>query len=81
MSTSNHLFGTAEHTVLLIRQLVNYAGTFLRALFLPKAALAARLLAAESQLAACTLCIHQRKQRRPRFTQVTRLVFFSPVEG
>ncbi len=61
MSTLNNLFGAAEHTVLLIRQLVYYAETFLRALFLPKTVLAARLLAAESQLAACTLRIHQGK--------------------
>jgi len=75
MTTLNNLFGAAEHTVLLIRQIVYYAGTYLRALFLPKAALAARLLAVESQLAACTLRIHQGKQRRPRFTQAFRLLW------
>ena len=37
MGTLNNLFGAAEHTVLLIRQPVYYAGTFLQALFLPKA--------------------------------------------
>jgi hypothetical protein len=75
MTTLNNFFGAAEHTVLLIRQLVYYAGTFLRALFLPEAALAARLLAAENQLAACTLRIHQGKQRRPRFTQAFRFLW------
>ena len=75
MGTLNNSLGAAEHTVLLIRQLVCYAATFLRALFLPKAALAARLLAAESQLAACTFAIHQRKQQRPRFTQAFRLLW------
>jgi hypothetical protein len=73
MSTLGSLLRTAEHTLLLIRQLVCYAGTFLRALFLPKASLAARRLAAESQLAACTLRIHQKKESlhlAPSFVQV-----------
>jgi len=35
MSTLNNFFGAAEHTIFLIRQLVYYAGTFLRALVLP----------------------------------------------
>ncbi len=52
MSTLAGLLRSAEHTALLIQQLVCFARTFLGALFLPKTALAARLLAAESQLAA-----------------------------
>ena len=72
MSTLNRLRLSAEHALLFIRQLASYLGTFLRALFLPKAALAARLLAAESQLATCTLHIRQRKEPRPRFTRAFR---------
>ena len=44
-----------------ISRLFGYLLTFLRALLLPWAALAARLLAAESQLAVCRLRIQQKK--------------------
>ena len=49
-------------------EMVRYALIFLRAMLYPKAVLAARLLAAESQLAACKHGIDSKKQPRPRFT-------------
>ena len=56
-------------------ELALYALTFLRAMLSPKAVLAARLLAAESQLAACKHGITSIKQPRPRFTPGFRLVW------
>ncbi|MHC4520459.1 MAG: hypothetical protein ACYTAS_17870, partial [Planctomycetota bacterium] len=55
-------------------ELFRYALMFLRAIFCPKAVLAARLLAAESQLAVCRHGIASKKQPRPRFTPGFRLL-------
>ena len=52
-----------------------YALTFLWAILCPKAVLAARLLAAESQLSACKHAIVSKKQPRPRFTPGFRLLW------
>ena len=49
--------------------------TFLWALFRSRARLAARLLAAESQLAECKRCIIQRQAPKPRFTNSFRLLW------
>jgi len=56
-------------------EVVHYALIFLRAIFCPKAVLAARLLAAESQLAACKHEIASKKLARPRFTSGFRLLW------
>ena len=48
-----------------IGQLASYGLRFLWVLFCPKALLAARLLAAESQLAVCKNRIDQKKAPRP----------------
>ena len=53
-------------------QLVGYGLRFLWAMLSPKAVLAAKLLAAESQLAACKNRIDQKKAPRPRFTAAFR---------
>ena len=60
---------------LSLRQVVTYSWVFFRGLLIPKAALAARLLAAESQLAVYTLRIHQKKDPHPRFTPAFRLLW------
>ena len=65
----------ARQTVHVIWQLLTYAHTFARALLQPKAVLAARLLAAESQLAVCQHRIQQKKDPRPRFTAGFRLLW------
>ncbi len=64
-----------------VRQLLGFVRTFLWAFICPRAILAARLLAAESQLAACKERIQQKKVPRPRFTPAFRLlwVIFSKV--
>jgi hypothetical protein len=56
-------------------EVVRYALMFLWAIFCPKAVLAARLLAAESQLAVCKHGIVSKKQPRPRFTPGFRLLW------
>jgi len=56
-------------------ELVGYALVFLWGIFCLKAVLAARLLAAESQLAACEQQIASKKQPRPRFTPGFRLLW------
>ncbi len=56
-------------------EVVRYALIFLWGIFCPKAVLAARLLAAESQLAACKHEIASKKRPRPRFTPGFRLLW------
>ena len=58
-----------------VHELSTYASTFLWAMLCPKAVLAARLLAVESQLAVCTHRIEQKKDPRPRFTCAFRLLW------
>ena len=53
----------------------HYALLFLWAILCPRAVLAARLLAAESQLAACKHQIAATKQPPPRFTPGFRLLW------
>jgi len=55
--------------------LLRYAFSFFLALLQPKAVLAARLLAAESQLAVCKHRIQQQKDPRPRFTPGFRVLW------
>jgi hypothetical protein len=56
-------------------EVARYALVFLWAIFCPKAILAARLLAAESQLVACKHEIASKKRLRPRFTPGFRLLW------
>jgi len=56
-------------------QLVGYGLRFLWGLMSPKGVLAAKLLAAESQLVACKNRIDQKKAPRPRFTAAFRLLW------
>jgi len=56
-------------------EVVHYALIFLWGIFCPKAVLAAKLLAAESQLAACKHEIAAKKHPRPRFTPGFRLLW------
>ena len=56
-------------------QLAGYGLRLLWAMFCPKALLAARLLAAESQVTVCKNRIDQKKAPRPRFTAGFRLLW------
>ena len=58
-----------------IWELLRYTLTFIRAILCSRAVLAARLLAAESQLAVCKQRILEKKDPRPRFTASFRLLW------
>jgi putative transposase len=58
-----------------VGEIFRYTQMFLWAVFCPKAVLAAKLLAAESQLAVCRHGIASKKQPRPRFTPGFRLLW------
>ena len=75
MNTIKNLLINLCNLLVCACELFRYALIFLLALFSPKAVLAARLLAVESQLAACKHQIGQRKRRRPRFTASFRLLW------
>ena len=61
--------------VLCIRQYLGYARIFIWAMICPRVELAARLLAAESQLAECKRRIIQKQAPKPRFTSSFRLLW------
>ncbi len=63
------------HLLVCAREMLRYALVFVWAIFCPKAVLAARLLAAESQLAVCKQRILEKKDPRPRFTASFRLLW------
>ena len=81
MNTLRNLLRNLRNALCCIRQLLSYTLTFLWALISPKAVVAARLLAAESQLAAGRHRIMQKKAPWPRFTHAFRFlwVLFSKV--
>ena len=56
-------------------EIIRYAVSFGRSLLTPKAVLAARLLAAESQLAVCAQRIEDKKAPRPRFSPAFRVLW------
>ena len=63
------------HLLACAGEMFRYALMFLWAIFCPKAVLAARLLAAESQLAVCRHGIASKRRTRPRFTPGFRLLW------
>jgi hypothetical protein len=58
-----------------VYELLGYRIRFVGLLFYPKAVLAARLLAVQSQLAMCKNRIDLRKDPRPRFTPAFRILW------
>ena len=75
MNAIRTLLTNLRHVLGGARELFRYAQLFLWAIFCSKAVLAARLLAAESQLAACKHGIASKKRPRPRFTPGFRLLW------
>ncbi len=75
MNTIGNLLTNLCTLLCCVRETLGYALIFLWAIFCPKAVLAAKLLAVESQLAVCKHQIGQRKRRRPRFTASFRLLW------
>ncbi len=62
-------------TISDLRQAAGFVYTFLSAFFSSRATLAARVLAAESQLASCKHRIVEERRPRPRFTRAFRLLW------
>jgi putative transposase len=75
MNATRSLLMNARRVLACAGEICRYALIFLWAVFCPKAVLAARLLAAESQLAACKHEIASKKRPRPRFTPGFRLLW------
>jgi len=75
MNTIRNLTTNLFHLIVCACELFSYGLTFLRAILCSRAALATRLLAVESQLAACKHQINSKKQSRPRFTAGFRLLW------
>ena len=69
------LFQLILRTISDLRQAAGFVYTFLSAFFSPRATLAARVLAAESQLAACKHRIVEKDRPRPSFTRAFRLLW------
>src|SRR5512145_1876879 len=74
-------FRILSNLLLSIQELAHYPAIFLKALFYLRAALIARVLAAESQLGMYRLRMQQKKAPKPRFTTSFRIlwVFLSKV--
>ncbi len=81
MISTHYLFDTLHRVSHFIYEIFLYAATFLKAMVSPKAVLAARLLAVESQLTICRKQIRRKKDPRPHFTPAFRMlwVFLSKV--
>jgi len=75
MSTVSSLLVTAGYVLDAVRELVRYALRFCWALLLPRALLAARVLAAESQLAVALNRSGGSKRRRRQFTPAFRMLW------
>ncbi len=75
MKEIRRLFQIILKTVSDLEQAAGFVCTFLSAFFCSRATLAARVLAAESQVAACKRRIEKKDQPRPRFTQAFRLLW------
>ncbi len=75
MNAIRTLLTNLRHVLGCAYELFRYAQLFLWAIFCSKVALAARLLAVESQLAVCRHGIASKKQPRPRFTPGFRLLW------
>ena len=75
MSTIDDVFSAACGFLFFIRQVMGYIQTLLWAFLSPRAEVAARLLAVESQLSMHKHKIQQRKEPKPKFTEAFRLLW------
>jgi putative transposase len=75
MKTTFGTLGKVADALGCLRELLGYGLKFLVAMCQPQAALAARLLAAESQLAVYTRRLQQKQEPRPRFTAGFRFLW------
>ena len=75
MNTIKNLITNLYHHLVCACEMLRYGLSFLRAILCSRAVLAARLLAAESQLSVCKQRILEKKDPRPRFTASFRLLW------
>ena len=75
MNATKNLLTNLCNLLVCACEAFRYGLTFLRAILCSRAVLAAKLLAVESQLAACKQRIDSKKRRRPRFTASFRLLW------
>ena len=75
MNTIKNLLTNVCRLLVCAREMFRYALLFLWAIFCPKAVLAAKLVAVDSQLAVCRQEIGLKKQPRPQFTAGFRLLW------
>jgi hypothetical protein len=75
MNATKNLLTNLCNLLVCACEAFRYGLTFLRAILCSRAVLAAKLLAVESQLAACKQRINSKKRRRPRFTASFRLLW------
>jgi hypothetical protein len=75
MNATKNLLTNLCNLLVCACEAFRYGLTFLQAILCSRAVLAAKLLAVESQLAACKHQINSKKQSRPRFTAGFRLLW------
>jgi putative transposase len=75
MNATKNLLTNLCNLLVCACEMLRYVMSFLRAILCSRAVLAARLLAAESQLAVCKQRILEKKDPRPRFTASFRLLW------
>ena len=75
MNTVLNLFRHLWNSIGCIGELLGYLLRFVSVFFRSRASLAARLLAAESQLSVCKRRIDQKSHPKPRFTAGFRLLW------
>jgi hypothetical protein len=75
MNTVLSLFGNLRNGLGCVGDLLGYLLRFASVFFQSRTSLAARLLAAESQLGMCTRRIEQKAQPKPRFTSGFRVLW------
>ena len=75
MDTTKNLLTNLCHLLVCACEVFRYSLTFLWAILCPRAVLAAKLLAVQSQLDVCKHQIGAKKHPRPRFTASFRLLW------
>jgi len=75
MNALGDIFRNAGNALSCVWQVLRYLGSLLCLLLLPKAVLAARILALQSQLAICKHRIDVGKAPQPRFNQAFRILW------
>ena len=77
MNKRLHVWGTLRNIIWAILGVLGYLLRLLWLILLPKAVLAAKLLAAESQLVACVDAVDRKKVPKPRYTLAFRLLWIA----